>query len=103
MNHVRGLLAAVLLAVWCLPAAGNAAPGRGEEKLPAAVTETAAGGTEAGTPRTQQAPPSSEAQKLAQREQQTPDLQNFRGGGVTVYIGSGVLLVTVLILLILLI
>jgi hypothetical protein len=99
MNQLRGLVAAVLVAVWCLPAASNAAPARGEQRLPAAVTETSAGGTQAST---QSAPASSEAQKLAEREKQTPDLQNFRGGGVTIYIGSGVLLITVLILLVLL-
>ena len=102
MNQMRRLVVAVLLAVWCFPAISQAAPGRNEGKLPAAVTETAAQRSEAPTQGTQ-APASSEAQKLAQREQQTPDLQNFKGGGVYIYMGSGVLLVLVIILLILLI
>jgi|SRR4051812_36177078 hypothetical protein len=103
MNQIRKVVVAVLLAVWCFPALSQAAPSRGnEEKLPAAVTETAAQRTPAPTQSTQ-APASSEAQKLSQREQQTPDLQDFKGGGVYIYMGSGVLLVLVIILLILLI
>jgi hypothetical protein len=100
MNQVKRLVVAVLLAVWCFPAVGSAAPKGNEGALPAAVTETAAQRTEAPA---QPAPASSEAQKLAQREQQTPDLQDFRGGGVSIYIGSGALLVVIIILLILII
>jgi hypothetical protein len=104
MTQIKRVVVAVLLAVWSFPALSSAAPNRGENaeeaKLPAAVTETAA--PRAGAP-AQSAPADSETQKLAQREQQTPDLQNFRGGGVSIYIGSGALLVAVIILLIILI
>ncbi len=102
MNQIRRLVVGVLLAVWCFPALSQAAPGRNEGKLPAAVTETAAQRTPAPTQSTQ-APASGEAQRLADREKQTPELQNFKGGGVYIYMGSGVLLVAVIILLILLI
>ena len=100
MNQIRRLVVGVLLAVWCFPALSQAAPNPNEGKLPAAVTETAAQRTPA---QRTQAPASSEAQKLSQRERQTPDLQDFKGGGVYIYMGSGVLLVAVIILLILLI
>ena len=45
----------------------------------------------------------SEAASLATRERQARNLQDFKGGGVTIYIGSGVLLIVLIILLILLI
>jgi len=45
----------------------------------------------------------SEAASLTTREQQARNLQDFRGGGVTIYIGSGVLLIVLIILLILLV
>ncbi|HTB61481.1 MAG TPA: hypothetical protein VLC06_26620 [Polyangia bacterium] len=61
--------------------------------------------TRAGTTGSSEATPSSdsEAGSLATREQQTRNLQDFRGGGVTIYIGSGVLLIVLIILLILLV
>ena len=48
-------------------------------------------------------PSGSESASLATREQQARHLQDFKGGGVTIYIGSGVLLIVLIILLILLI
>jgi hypothetical protein len=97
MNQLRRIVVAVLLAVWTFPAVSSAAPARTEARLPPAVTDTSAARTGA-----TQAPASTEAQRLAQREQQTPDLQDFRGGGVSIYIGSGALLVVIIILLIIL-
>jgi hypothetical protein len=97
MNQLRRIVVAVLLAVWTFPAVSGAAPTRADARLPPAVTDTSAARTGA-----TQAPASSEAQRLAQREQQTPDLQDFRGGGVSIYIGSGALLVVIIILLIIL-
>ena len=60
---------------------------------------------EGGTTADPEAAPSSdlEAASLATREQQARNLQDFKGGGVTIYIGSGVLLIVLIILLILLI
>ena len=45
----------------------------------------------------------SEATELAQREQQAQDLQDFRGGAVYLYFGSGVALVLLIILIVILI
>jgi hypothetical protein len=45
---------------------------------------------------------SSEAAQYAQREQQAQDVQNFKGGAVYVYFGSGVVLALIIIILILL-
>ena len=102
MNQIRRLVVAVLLAVWSFPAISSAAPNPNQGTLPAAVTETAAQRGE--TPaQSAPAPANSEVQKLADREKQTPDLQDFRGGGVSIYIGSGALLVVIIILLIILI
>jgi hypothetical protein len=100
MQKIRTFVVAALLAVWCFPAISSAAPNRNEGRLPAAVTETSAQKTEAPA---QQAAASTEAQTLAQREQQTPDLKDFKGGAVYVYAGSTVLLVTLIVLLILII
>ena len=44
---------------------------------------------------------SSEGTQYAQREQQSQDVQNFKGGAVYVYFGSGLVLALVIILLIL--
>ncbi|HEY6476398.1 MAG TPA: hypothetical protein VI456_07420 [Polyangia bacterium] len=44
-----------------------------------------------------------DAEALATREQKAHGLQDFRGGGVYIYVGSGVLLVVIVILLILLV
>jgi hypothetical protein len=100
MEQLRKIVVAVLLAVWTFPAVSGAAPSRDEARLPSAVTDTSA--TRSGSSAAQQAPASSEAKSLAQREQQTPDLQDFRGGGVSIYVGSGALLVVIIILLIIL-
>jgi hypothetical protein len=97
MKQIRRLVVTVLLAVWSFPAISSAAPNPNQGTLPAAVIETAAQRSEPPA-----APANGEAQKLAEREKQTPDLQDFRGGGVSIYIGSGALLVVVIILLILL-
>jgi len=101
MGQLRKIVVAVLLAVWTFPAVSGAAPNRNEGRLPPAVTDTSAART--GSHAGQQAPASREAQTLAQREQQTPELQDFRGGGVSIYIGSGALLIVIIILLIILI
>jgi uncharacterized membrane protein YidH (DUF202 family) len=42
-----------------------------------------------------------EASQYAQRERQSQDVQNFKGGAVYVYFGSGLVLVLVIVLLIL--
>jgi hypothetical protein len=44
-----------------------------------------------------------EATEMAQREQQASDLQDFKGGAVYLYFGSGVALVLLIILIVLLV
>ena len=44
-----------------------------------------------------------ESASFTSREQQTPSLQDFKGGDAVIYIGGGTLLIVVIILLILLV
>jgi hypothetical protein len=99
MNRIRGVVAAMLLAVvWCFPMVSSAKALSAEPTAPTAVVGrgAAAGGT-AATPSS-----GSETSNLEAREQQARELQDFRGGGVTIYIGSGVLFILLIILLIVL-
>jgi hypothetical protein len=64
------------------------------ERAPSASTTSSTAATPSGN---------SEAASLATREQQARSLQDFKGGGVSIYIGSGVLFIALIILLILLI
>lgn len=105
MNRIRAAAVATVLGVWCFPMVSSAKALSSEPapsaaivaRVPEAASAIATGGTAA-------APSSaSEAASLAAREHQARDLQDFRGGGVTIYIGSGVLLIVLIILLILLI
>ena len=99
MNRIRATVVATLLAVWCFPMVSSAKALSSEPVSSAAMLGRKA--TTAGTTATPSS--DSEAASLATREQQTRNLQDFRGGGVTIYIGSGVLLIVLIILLILLI
>ena len=45
---------------------------------------------------------STEASQYAQREQQSQNVQNFRGGAVYLYFGSGVVLALIIIIILLL-
>ena len=93
---------ATLLAVWCFPMVSSAKALSSEPaasagmlgRAPGASTTTGAAATHSG---------GSEAASLATREQQARSLQDFKGGGVSIYIGSGVLFIALIILLILLI
>jgi hypothetical protein len=96
MNRIRGIVVAALLSVWCFPAISSA------RSLPPEAAPSAlsiANGSAAVAPASR----SAEAASLAAREQQARDLQDFKGGGVSIYIGSGALLVIVIVLLIILI
>lgn len=86
-----------LLAVWCFPAASLAKPEPSTAPNVPSLLTTSGGRTQAG-----QSAPKSEAASFAEREQQAQELQDFKGGAVSIYIGSGVLLVVVIVLLILL-
>jgi hypothetical protein len=93
MKALQRFVVVVLLGIWCFPAMSFAKPLPPSAPAPiGAPAETTA--TQAST--------ASESASLAQREQQAPDLQNFKGGAVAVYIGSGALLVIIIVLLIIL-
>jgi hypothetical protein len=100
MSKIRGLVVGVLLAIWCFPAVSSARSLPPEPAPPPAFVATA-DTTATGT--TEASSTGSESASLAKREQQTPNLQDFKGGGVVIYIGSGALFIAVLILIILLI
>jgi len=100
MKTIRGLVVATLLAIWCFPAISSAKtlPAADPAPLPGLVTSTSAR-TEAPAA----ASTASEASDLSTREQQSRNLQDFKGGYAVIYVGSGVVLVLVIVLLILLI
>jgi hypothetical protein len=102
MKSLRRLIVAVLLGVWCFPAVSVAAP------LPAAsadVGSRASSGASSARSGASSARPSAQTEgaALGAREEQSQDLQNFKGGGVYIYLGGGVALVLAIILLILII
>jgi len=99
MNRIRAGVIATLLAVWCFPIVSSA-KALSSEPEPLSATVTRTGTTDSSAARS---PGGSEAATLATREQQARNLQDFKGGGVTIYIGSGVLLILLIILLILLV
>jgi len=102
MNKIRGLVVGVLLAVWCFPALSSAKALPPEPAAPAWVaTGTTATGTGAGSSRTSST--DSQSASFAQREQQATNLQNFKGGSAVIFIGSGTVLILLIVLLILLI
>jgi hypothetical protein len=90
MKTFRTAVIAALLAIWSFPAVSLAAP----PPSPPVAAQPAATDKRAGA---------SEATELAQREQQAQDLQDFRGGAVYLYFGSGVALVLLIILIVILI
>jgi hypothetical protein len=99
MKKIQGVVVAALLAIWCFPAVSQAKSLAAEPApLPAAVTSTRAPVAAETT-----TAPSTETAQLAQREQQSQNLQDYKGGAAVVYVGSGVLLVVIIVLLILLI
>jgi hypothetical protein len=103
MNRIRAGVIATLLGVWCFPMVSSAKAVASEPAPLAAIVNGAGNGV--GTTGGSGAAPSSgsEAANLSTREQQARTLEDFKGGGVTIYIGSGVLLIVLIILLIILI
>ena len=95
MKSLQRLVVAVLLGVWCFPAVSFAEP----LATPAAKVDS--------RPSSGAAPAQSSTQTeesaLGAREKQSQDLQDFKGGGVYIYLGGGATLILVIILLILLI
>jgi hypothetical protein len=97
MEKIRGVVVAVLLSVWCFPAVSSAKTLASDVKpLPALITESSAVPAAARGSVV-------ETVNLAAREQQSRELQDFKGGAVAVYVSSGVLLVAVIVLLLLLV
>ena len=94
MKTFRTAVIAVLLAIWSFPAVSLAAP----PPSPPAATQPVAP-----APATQKQAAPDEATEMAQREQQASDLQDFKGGAVYLYFGSGVALVLLIILIVILI
>jgi hypothetical protein len=94
MKSLQRLVVLVLLGVWCFPAVSLAKP------LPTPSAEV--GGRASSGAAAE--PPSidTEGAALGAREKLVRDLQNFRGGGVYIYMGSGAAVVLVVVLLLLL-
>jgi len=97
MKALQRFVVLLLLGVWSFPAVSLAqtapapsAPVSAETRRPpqARAVSDAAG---------------EESTALAARERQSQDLQDFRGGGIYVYVGSGALLIAVIVLLLLLV
>ena len=93
MQAIRTLVVVVLLGVWCFPAVSVAKP--------LATPSTEVGSRAASDASPTQPSTQTEESALGAREKLTQDLQNFRGGGVYIYLGGGVVLVLLIILLIL--
>lgn len=102
MAMIRWTLIAMLFLAWTLPTTGLAAPAAANGGAPAPAQTAAA---PARTPSARPSPASAgdEAAGYAAREQQSSELQNYQGGAVVIYLGTGVLLVAVLVLLLLLV
>jgi hypothetical protein len=96
MNAIKRAVIATLLAVWCFPAASMAKP---SPKDPAPLAAQAM----STVPATSGEDSGAQTESLATREQKARELQDFKGGGVYIYLGSGALLVVIVILLILLV
>jgi hypothetical protein len=101
MNKIRGLVVGVLLAVWCFPALSSAKALPPEPVSPPALVAT---GTTAETGGASTAASTdSQSASFAQREQQATNLQDFKGGSAVIFIGSGTVLILLIVLLILII
>lgn len=95
MNAIRRVVVATLLAVWCFPAVSMAKPAANAPAPLAAQAGSTRRVASAGDQGT-------DAESLAAREQRARELQNFKGGGVYIYLGSGALLVIIVVVLLVL-
>ena len=103
MNKIRGLVVGVLLAVWCFPALSSAKGLPPEPVAPPAAVATGTTATETGAASSVASSTAPAFGSLAQREQQAPNLQDFKGGSAVIFVGSGTVLVLLIVLLILII
>jgi hypothetical protein len=117
MTYLKRIVVVTLLAVWTFPAISEAhssiAPANvpaSSEKMPARSAPPAApaNGEGFGIPRSElvaladSLSRQTETTNLAAREKQAPNLQDFKGGSVSIYIGSGASLVLIIVLLLIL-
>jgi hypothetical protein len=99
MKTFRAVVVAVILGSFFSPAMGVA---KAEPRLPAAATQPAAPAATTPVAANTASASRGEAANYAAREQQSKDVQDFKGGAVYVYFGSGVVLALIIIILILL-
>src|SRR5215510_8770779 len=110
MKVFRTAVVAVILSAMFSPAIGLAktepaatpAPARQIVQTGLALANAVESTANAQSAQTAQSTQSSESSQYSQREQQAKDLQDFKGGAVYVYFGSGVVLALIIIILILL-
>ena len=85
MNKIRGLVVGVLLAIWCFPAVSSAKALPPAPTTPPALVAT---GTTETTGTSAASSTDSQSASLAQREQQSRNLQDFKGGSAVIFIGT---------------
>jgi len=106
MNYLKKLVVVALLAVWTFPGVGQASPAPAPVSAPSAPAQTAPASST-------QLPPEvlalanmlaggTESSDLAAREKQAPNLKDYKGGAIEIYLGSGAVLVLIIILIIIL-
>jgi hypothetical protein len=96
MKAFRTVVVAVILTAMFSPAMALA---KSEPRTPPAATETVTLATALARAASMATTGTGEVAEYARREQKAQDLQNFRGGFVYVYFGSGLVLALVIILL----
>jgi Tfp pilus assembly protein FimT len=99
MKAIMKAVVVALLAVFAFPSVSQAAQAVREDSRPLPALVTSAAAPAPSTGKTQ----SAEVAKLAAREKQAQEQQDFKGGAAYIYVGSGALLVLVIVLLILLV
>ena len=97
MKTFRAVVVAVILGAFFSPAMGVA---KAEPRLPPAAAQPVAPATAPVAANTASTS-GGEAANYAEREKQSKDVQDFKGGAVYVYFGSGVVLALIIIILIL--
>ena len=99
MAALRRAVVIALLAIWCFPAVSLAKSEPMRPLAPPTLPAATAPAADGNRPDT-----TSEAAALRARERQAGDLEDWRGGrGVFFYVGSGLLLILIAVLLLVLI
>ncbi len=106
MNYWKKFVIVTLLAVWTFPAVGQASPASAPVNAPSAPAQTAPVSSTKLSPEVlalaNTLAGETESSDLAARERQAPNLPDYKGGAVEIYLGSGAVLVLIIILLIIL-